>query len=396
LDILLTSLGSIGDINPMIGVGRALKNEGLRVRFITNGYFKVPLKKAGIDIIEIGDVRSYRRALSNHDLWDPLKGFKILQEEMFLPATLPVYECIKRNLSKRTLIISSPFAYGARMAHERFNVSGATIVLQPSGLWATAQNIAPERLVKMLDIVWGPKINRARQSVGLPGFKNIFGEWIYSPQLVIGLFPKWFMPPNTRYPSNTRFTGFLGYDGPPSQGLKKEVKEFISKGDEPLLFTFGTEISGDDSFFEAIIGACRILKKRGIILTRNKSAIPGSLPKNMLHVDYLPFSKILPHVAAFVHHGGIGTIAQGLAAGVPQLAIPRNLDQPFNAEMLRKVGVGTVLEPDGLDGKELAKKLRTLLTSTPIKNKCLSIAKKTDLDRGVLNVLSKLHETFKI
>lgn len=380
----------------MIGVGRALKNEGFSVGFITSGYFKDSLKKARLDHIEVGDARSYGKALSNPDLWDPLKGFKILQEEIFLPAMLPVYESIKKNLSRKTLIISSPFAYGARMAQERFNVPGATVVLQPSGLWATAQNIAPERLVKMLDIFWGPKINRARQSVGLSEVKNIFGNWAYSPQLVIGLFPKWFMPPNTKYPRNTRFTGFLGYDGPPSLGLTKDVKEFISKGDKPLLFTFGTEIRGNDSFFEAIISACRILKKRGIVLTRNKGAISRSLPKNMLHVDYLPFSKILPHVATFIHHGGIGTIAQGLAAGVPQLAVPRNFDQPYNAEMLRKLGVGAVLEPDGLDGKELARKLRHLLTSVPIKNKCLSIAKRTDLDRGILKVLSKLHETFKM
>lgn len=62
---------------------------------------------------------------------------------------------------------------------------------------------------------------------------------------------------------------------------------------------------------------------------------------DVLHISFAPFSQVLPACAAVIHHGGIGTIAQCLRAGVPSLVVPGGLDQPFNAALVvqRKAGV---------------------------------------------------------
>lgn len=96
----------------------------------------------------------------------------------------------------------------------------------------------------------------------------------------------------------------------------------------------------------------------------------------MRHVDYVPFSALLPRAAAIVHHGGIGTTAHALAAGIPQLVVPRIYDQPDNAGHVRRLGVGDRLGPLRFRGRPAARKLRHLLGSSEVAHRCRVVARK--------------------
>ena len=63
-----------------------------------------------------------------------------------------------------------------------------------------------------------------------------------------------------------------------------------------------------------------------MLLTRFSEPIPQNLPDGVRHFEFVPFSWLPPRAAAIVHHGGIGTMSQGLAAGIPQLIMPMNFD----------------------------------------------------------------------
>ena len=75
----------------------------------------------------------------------------------------------------------------------------------------------------------------------------------------------------------------------------------------------------------------------------------------------MPLAHVLPRCAALVSHGGIGTLAQGLAAGVPQLTMPMGFDQPDNVTRLERLGVGRWLVPAKFDGERVASALAGLL-----------------------------------
>ncbi len=77
---------------------------------------------------------------------------------------------------------------------------------------------------------------------------------------------------------------------------------------------------------------------------------------------------VLPRAAAFVHHGGIGTTAQALAAGVPQLVVPLAHDQPDNAVRVRRLGVGDFLLPKAYKTASVLERLNRLLTSEVTEN----------------------------
>jgi UDP:flavonoid glycosyltransferase YjiC (YdhE family) len=92
------------------------------------------------------------------------------------------------------------------------------------------------------------------------------------------------------------------------------------------------------------------------------------------HVAYLPLSRLLPRTSALVHHGGIGSAAAALSAGVPQLLVPFAHDQPDNAARLCRLGVASVLWPAHATGPRMARRLARILGSPSLRTRCQSLA----------------------
>lgn len=93
----------------------------------------------------------------------------------------------------------------------------------------------------------------------------------------------------------------------------------------------GTAQAQSHVFFANATTACERLKYSGILITQYAEQIQARLPPGVRHVPYAPLATLLPHARAIVHHGGIGTSARALAAGIPQLVAPLAYDQFDNA-----------------------------------------------------------------
>ena len=102
-----------------------------------------------------------------------------------------------------------------------------------------------------------------------------------------------------------------------------------------------------------------MLGRRAILLTG--SPLPRSLPPGIQAFDYLPYSAVFPHATAIVHQAGIGTLAQALAAGKPQLIVPVAYDQPDNARRAADLGVARSIPIRKVTAAGLALELRHLL-----------------------------------
>jgi rhamnosyltransferase subunit B len=111
--------------------------------------------------------------------------------------------------------------------------------------------------------------------------------------------------------------------------------------------------------------------------------LPHELPKDIQHFAYVPFSKILPRATALVHHGGIGTTAQAIAAGIPQVIHPMAHDQPDNAARVERLGIGASLSPKRFNAGSLAENLNTMITSQQVLDHCKSYSQKIDPDKSL-------------
>src|SRR6185436_16882143 len=109
---------------------------------------------------------------------------------------------------------------------------------------------------------------------------------------------------------------------------------------------------------------------RGILVTRYPEQVPAGLPESIRAFEYVPFGRAFPRGAAVVHHGGIGTMAQCMAAGVPQMIMPMAHDQPDNAVRVKRFGIGDYLYPKKFKAGRIAERLGRLIGSEEVKRAC--------------------------
>jgi len=389
--ILLCTIGSAGDVNPFIGIGQELKTRGFRVVLITSQHFEAQARSVGLEFFGLGSAEDYQAIIQDPDLWSPDKGFKVFAERVVFPIMEPAYEIIAGFEPSKTILIAQGQFFAAHIAHEKLGFPFITIHLQPAAFRSVHEfPLLPVRLppflirglfilidALLLDKLFAPNINRFRESLDLPAINKIFGGWMHSPQTNLGLFPDWFAQIQLDWPPQTQLTGFVFYDKQNGkEELPRELETFLNAGSAPIIFTAGTAMKHADQFFRDCIEACQLLGQRGILLTQHSEQLPAELPQAIQHFAYLPFSEVLPRALALVHHGGIGTTAQAIAAGIPQVIRPMAHDQPDTAVRVEKLGIGASLSPKKFNAASLAEKLNSLITSPVVLERCKAYAQR--------------------
>ncbi|MEW5959620.1 MAG: glycosyltransferase [Chloroflexota bacterium] len=406
-NILLCTIGSAGDVYPFLGLGQRLRQRGYRVTLITSRFFETQARDAGLEFFGLGSAEDYPSLIQNPDLWDPQKGFQVFAESVVLPIIAPVYDIIAGFDPAETILVAQGQVFGAHIAHEKLGFPFITIHLQPAALRSIHEfPLLPAWLPPLLkhglfylldtfvlDKIFAPEINRFRRSLDLPPIKRIFDNWTHSPQKSLGLFPDWFAPPQPDWPPHLQLTGFIYHDKPGGhEDFSARLEKFLDEGSAPIIFTSGTAKKHANQFFADCLKACQMLGRRGILLTQHPEQLPGELPQDIQHFTYLPFSTVLPRAAALVHHGGIGTTAQAIAAGIPQVIHPIAYDQPDNAARVERLGIGAALHPKKFNAASLAEKLNTMTTSQQILDRCKFYALKINPDQSLHNTCCTIIE----
>ncbi len=394
MNVILIAIGSSGDVHPFVGLGRALQARGHRVTLVTNGYFEPLARQAGFEFEPLGTAEDYLAVLRDPAVWHPAKGFPIVIEWGVLKPLRAIYELLESRYVPGETVVAAPLlAFGARIAQEKLGIPLVSITLQPAmfrGLSRVSKlpslpvsNRMPKLWnqwlywlidVGVIDRLIAPETNAFRAELGLPPARRFFHDWWFSPDRIVGLFPDWYAPPPDDWPAQLRLTGFPLYDESESTPVAPEVEEFLAEGEPPVVFTPGSGMRHGKEFFEAAADACRRLGRRAALVTRFHDQVPARLPEGIRAFDFVPFSRLFPRSAAVVHHGGIGTSAQGLAAGVPQLLMPMAYDQLDNAARLERLGVSRTIPPRRFKGSAVADALHRILNAPDLSLRCREIA----------------------
>ncbi len=405
----MAALGSAGDINPKIALGREMQRRGYPVTLATHVYHQDRIESAGLAFEAIGQPGEYEDLMRNPDLWHPLRGFALLAK-VGIPSMLrPVYEQIAARDPERTLVVTSGLVMAGGIAAEKLGVRQVTVHLQPSVIQSLddtpalapplTDNRWPRPLRRLalayvnrvvIDRQVGPPVNAFRAELGLPPARDHFGRSFHSPLLTLGLWPDWYAPKQPDWPESIETTGFVRYDAPGQHAPPAGLDHFLASGPPPLVFTPGTAMLLGQRFFAAAVEASQRLGRRAILLTPHREQLPAELPEGIVHFDYIPFSQVLPRAAALVYHGGIGSLAQALAAGIPHLVMPMAHDQPDNAHRIQRLGVGDSLPPWRFRGPALARKLERLLESPEVARRCAELAPRVEFDAGLARACDRL------
>jgi UDP:flavonoid glycosyltransferase YjiC (YdhE family) len=376
---ILVSMGSDGDVFPFIGLGIRLRARGHRVTLVANEHFHAFALRHGFDFRALVSTGETDELLGNPDVWHPVRsalvgarwGRRALGRQFALLSEVAREE--------DSVLVAYPPVFTARLVQEKFSRPLASLVVMP---WMILSEFAPPTMAGAFNLPgWAPRpavrlywrlletaadlligrhVNRLGHSLGLKRIGSIY-RWSMSPQTVIGLFPDWYAPPQPDWPPQIRLAGFGLFDGGMEDNLPGDLDEFCRAGPPPVAFTYGSEMRHAARFFRAAVQACKILGARGVLLTKRLEQLPDPLPPLVRACRYAPFRVLFPRCAAVVHHGGMGTTAQALAAGLPQLILPMAWDQPDNAARVKRLGTGDWLPADS-SGDRIAKALARLMT----------------------------------
>jgi rhamnosyltransferase subunit B len=393
---LLLPVGSHGDVHPFVAIGKGLRERGHRVTMITSEPFRDVALRNDLEFVSTLTIDEYNLMANHPDLWHPKKGLKVILNRDLLQKYMPIMlDAIRQRYEPgNTVAVGSSLAFAARIAHEVLGIPYATIQLQPMSccsvsdppIAANGTNLTwlPKPLIRLgywvaekwiTDPLMAPPINDFRNTLKLPPVKRVLTKWSPSPQRVIGLFPDWFGPIQDGGPS-FRHAGFVLFDDAKGRQTPEHLSSFIAEGSPPVTFSFGSAMRHGRPYFEAAIEACQILNIRGVLLGTGGEQIPDNLPANVRHADYAPFSEIFPRSACVVHHGGIGTSALAMRAGIPQLVMPIAYDQADNATRMRRHGIASLLYPRRFTGKRVANRLKFLLEDEGIKQSAKKVSER--------------------
>lgn len=387
--VIVVALGSAGDVHPNVALAVALKRGGRRVIFVSSAVFASLARRVGLEFAALGSESDYYDVINDPAITDPRRAFTLLATRMIVPAMRETYRIIaKTHETSDTVVVAPGLAFGARIAQERLGVPLATVHLQPAALRSVYQpplstpGISGSilRTIRRLylrmidrfvcDPLLAPAVNAFRAELGLQPVARFLHRWLHSPRLVIGLFPDWYGPAEPDWPSHVHHTGFPLYDESDVRTPHPEIAGALEGPEPPIVITAGSSVSNSAEFFGVSAEMCKRTGRSGILLTPFREQVPRQLPRNVRHFNYVPFSGVLPRAAAFVHHGGVGTVALGLAAGVPQLVVPFAHDQPDNAIRVERLGVGYMLTPETYNIDNAVARIEQLLGSCEIRDNC--------------------------
>jgi UDP:flavonoid glycosyltransferase YjiC (YdhE family) len=407
MHFLCSPFGSAGDIQPMLGLALALQQRGHCVTFAANGYFEEVVRKYGVDFVELGTQEAFLKSARHPDLWNPRRAFQHIWHSLVAPSLRHQYDIFAELYRPgETIGIVNCFGLGGLVAQDKVGIPVVTAHIQPAVVWS---DMLPPRLPGVfgprwmqrwqyrlgerffIDRVVCPDLNLFRQELGLAPVNQIT-RWWHSKRCVACLFPPWFCPPQSDWPANLIQTDFPLWDEPNPNGLPADVDAFLRSGDPPIAFTPGSSNVFGRQFFETAVAVCKRLQRRGILLSRFPEQIPANLPPAVRYFPYVPFSELLPRSAAVVHHGGIGSTAQGLAAGIPQLVMPLAHDQFDNAARLKRLGVGDWVKPSRFTARTVATRLRRLLGADAVQSQCAELRDKLSDNLGLARAAAMIEE----
>ncbi len=385
--IVLSTFGSLGDLHPYVAIGRELLARGHEAVIASFDGYREAVEREGLEFAAmrpaletVGDPATAMRRLL-----DPRHGPEYLVRHLFMPYIRESYEDLRRAAANASTLVTHPITFAGPLLAEREGISWVSSVLAPMSLfsaidppyfqsaawllWARRLGVAPYRaffsLARRIVRGWEAPLRDFRAELGLPPTRRVAQfEGQYSPTLNLALFSPLLQSPQPDWPANTIACGFALHDGPPpDSSTRAALSDFLGAGEPPIVFALGSSaVMIADDFWMHAVAAARSLGRRAILVTGTAPERLPEIPDSVRVFEYLPYSEVFPHAAAIVHQGGIGTLAQALSAGRPQLVTPVAFDQPDNARRVVRLGAARAVPFQKVTAGSLRRELTVLLS----------------------------------
>jgi sterol 3beta-glucosyltransferase len=357
MKITILTYGSRGDVQPFLPLAVRLIEGGHSVKLAAPLRFKDFVEEQEIDFVPLsGDPEDLSRRLNNagHNF------VKLLRELMnhAIEIGADIWRQTEEACKDADLILHTfTHAVGAHtLAREKkipdvhiqtFPIFSATgdypNVTMPDLRSRTLNRLTHKLSAK---ITWWSSrtgFERVRRRVGLPKRKLYWpfdNDPLRPPTPILCAWSPSVLPPSSDWPLNVHITGYYFFSSDNPYQPPAELHSFLAGGEAPICVTFGSMIHRDKERIDRLVReALKKTGNRGIMLSGWSRIIEPS-SNDFLYVEAAPHDWLLPRCKMVIHHGGAGTTAAGLRAGIPNIVVPFMADQPFWGRRVHAIGAG--------------------------------------------------------
>lgn len=390
------TLGSAGDLHPMLALAREMTDRGHDVALLAQAPHEQEVAREGVRFISIASQRDHDRTLTHPDLWHPIRGLGVLWRHLVVPAIEPTLDALSSWQAEQSVcpvVVAAPLAIGARLFRDQAKVPLISVATAPTALRTIEDPMflgswqVPVRTPRAIrSLLWRlldwlkldplaqPSIRVWQQRLGIPPLPpQLLKNWLLSPDGVLALFPSEFCTPRPDWPPNTMQFGFPLYQPRVPTPLSPGLQRFLDAAPAPWLVYPGSAHAGatrETQRLQSLVSALIKLQQSVVLISRQSALSTVAEKHPMVHIEpWTDLSVLLPRAKAIVHHGGIGTCAWALAHHTPQVVWPSAYDQFENGWHVEAMRQGRVLHgqlPDGTGLLELIQPVISAPDGTPL------------------------------
>lgn len=400
MHILILTVGTRGDVQPYVALGVGLQAAGHLVTVATaasfaefvreRGLLFAPLRGEFLELLQTAEGKAMVIGKGN-----PLKLLRQLQ-----PMLRDMLDDAWRAAADCDLLIYHPKALAGHSLAEKLGIPGVLAlplplysptrafpspILPVANLGGALNRISHRLIVRAAAASTRGVVNRWRKTTlglapvddelrlhGQP-LRRLYG---YSPAVV---------PTPADWDEHSVATGYWFLDRRSDWQPPESLVTFLRAGPPPVYVGFGSMPTEDAAAKTRIVlEALARTGQRGVIATGWGGLARADMPPGVYVLDAAPHDWLFPQMAAVVHHGGAGTTAAGLRAGVPTLICPFFGDQPFWGRRVAALGAGPQAIPQRrLTTERLAEAIRMLTSDTTMRQRAETLGATIRAEDGI-------------
>ncbi|QTE03001.1 glycosyltransferase [Streptomyces cyanogenus] len=397
--VVIFAAGSRGDVQPCLALGRGLKRRGDTVRVIASHRYRGLIAQAGLDFHSLS--LDPTEIIASPEGQELLAGgrsavrFVRGMHRILGPLIARMLSEVQTGAKGADLVLTPSLCFLGLHLSQYLEVPYAVIHFQPSQpsgafphpflpaarfLGAVGNRLSFYAVDLAFWLVSRPAVNTwRREQLGLPAMSPL-DPFRHAPGTpVLCAFSPAVVPRPGDWGSSVHLTGYWFHEEP-SWTPSPDLLAFLESGPPPVYVGFGSMSSSDDGVTGRVVRAA--LRRAGLrgVLTGDSATSDD----DVLVVDDVPHGWLFPRMAAVVHHGGAGTTAAALRAGVPSLVCPFFGDQPYWAERVHRLGAGPKpLPARHLTVPVLAERLRAVVRNSEYTEAARRLSRALHAEDGV-------------
>ncbi len=412
--ISIVASGTRGDVQPYIALGKGLKAAGYSVRVLTSDDFETLVIGAGLEFSSTGESieaelqsEEWRKSMESGNFLVILRRMTaaMKQRAHSLALSMP------RLFEGTDLIVTGMGGMGGTFSiAEKLEIPviqayvfpitptrafpGPLTPRLPFGNMLNRLSFLPVRQMLWQSVRIADVTTRKELGMSRAPFFGPFGALQRKQVPILYGYSNHVLPRPADWDALTHVTGYWFLDPPADWTPPADLIEFLRAGPAPIYIGFGS--MGNRNPGETTRTALKALSlsgQRGVLASGWGGLSQADLPNTVYMLNAVPHSWLFPQMAAVVHHGGAGTTAAGLHAGIPSIIVPFFGDQPFWGQRVAELGVGSAPIPKKrLTAEKLAQAITQAVSDAEMRQRAADLGQKIHAEDGVTQAASLIKQ----